>query len=223
MVQRRLRRDLAALIQEDQSWRQLVDDVIKKSAHSVTMQPRRDRLLDSVKQGGFTATRLKEMMAEYDALRKGMREVEIAQITSLLQTKLRLLAEGIMSKTTDDLAAGKCRSVEINAVLEGLRAFVEEAGVADIIASLKNFWSKHQKSLAFNDLVEIAVRAEKDMCNLAELEEILSRCNVADFPGMRGNFVRGEQDSPGRAACELHAFRFPGGRAMGTWTLHVVH
>ncbi|CAE6924176.1 unnamed protein product [Symbiodinium sp. CCMP2456] len=179
-------KDLAALINENQSWRQLVDEVIKKSAHAVTMQPRRDRLLQSVKQGGFTATRLKDMMAEYDAVRKGMRDVEIAEITSLLETKLRLLAEGIMSKTTADLSAGRCRSVEIHAVLEGLRAFAESAGVTDIIASLKNFWSKHQKSLAFNDLVEIATQAEKDMCNLTDLEEILSRCNVADFPAMRG-------------------------------------
>ncbi|CAE7791849.1 unnamed protein product [Symbiodinium sp. CCMP2592] len=181
----KVEKDLLALINEDASWRKLVDEIIKKSPHAVTMQPRRDRLLESVKQGGYTASRLKEMMLEYDAVRKGMRDVEIEEITFLLQTKLRALAEGIMSKTTEDLAAGRCRTVEINAVLDGLRAFVEESGIADIIASLKSFWSKHQKSLAFNDLLEIAAQAEKDTCNLADLEEILSRCNVADFPVLR--------------------------------------
>eukprot|EP00439_Symbiodinium_sp_Y106_P087338 s8_g45.t3 len=181
----KVEKDLVALINEDPSWRKLVDDIIKKSPHAVTMQPRRDRLLQSVKQGGYTATRLKEMMVEYDAVRKGMRVVEVEEITFLLQTKLRALAEGIMSKTTEDLAAGRCRTVEINAVLDGLKAFVEEAGIADIIASLKAFWSKHQKSLAFNDLLEIATQAEKDTCNLTDLEEILNRCNVADFPALR--------------------------------------
>ena len=167
-------------------WRATGDEIIRTSTTSSANMPKFERVLDAVQAGtSFKNNQtLRNLLQEVEELKGTMRSTEMKQLEKIIAPRLQKLAQTMVGLSSGKAAEKNVKTSEIQTVEKGLYLFKDFPGSVDLAVALKDWATKNAKAMAITDLLDFIETSEASEVagDLAQLEEILGRCNKLPIP-----------------------------------------
>ncbi len=155
-------------------WQPLIDEVIKTSASTMSLQPLFEQVTQRVaKIEDCSAADLVTLTGDLKKLRNGVRSRPLQGIESKFLNGLKVVSNFIL-KTKE---VEKVKADVLDAVVDGLQLFTKQSGIVDTIAQLNKWVTMNTPVYACNQL-ELFI---DNMChsrriNMDELAKICKKC-----------------------------------------------